>query len=787
MTNPLLQAAHRKPHETPKQPSDDEQLKSKKPPSTLEALANVLSLPGSSVLDTVTGHNPLDQWLDPIGRNADTNRTTGRQALRQFGLAGDKDTWGNAIAGFAVEAATDPLSYTGIGALTKGGKVLSKAGLLRQGSGVADSLAAKTSKTVQQVLDEADDAQAALRAFRHAGGTDDLLDQPLQSLVKFRLPGSKGVSWSGDAAQPVAKAIDAVADKVLDIPGMRSLRAAFSPAVMNAATKAGQDIAEHRKLAIDDALTDVGHQFAPIVKNNNLDGAKLIFDNVRREASTSGLDLSRFSDSLSPKDVSAALQHSEHLTKASGMAHAGIELLGTNATTNGTGVPLTEALKRLGMDTDAARKNLQDWLGDSLSLDDMSIDENLLADAGRFVRPYTDPEAIGAARKAVETFTRLFKSHVTMPFLSFHSRNLFSGQLQNVLFGASDPTVKGPLAYVKPLTQAYKLRSGRTLKGLSHDIAEFRELGLTDREATEALNNEIFAQRLIGDSQNAADIGKAVPDPATRMPGAPRERNPILQKGALNPLKPEVFIPTRLGGDVAGFVEELNRLAPFIAYRKQGYTADAAANLVKKIQVDYESATHWERKYGRNVVPFWMFASRMVPLVAKELVQHPGGPMAQAVRASGRASQDNPQPHWLRGQTTLPIGAGHIGGLGLMHDDAASLLGAAISGDVTEIAKDVGGRLNPLLKLPIELASGQSLYHSRPYQTLKPDLGATLHNVANGTGRAQPFVSHEAELALRNSPAARYLAALRKLTDHKQDAKQLATSLATGMYYVPRT
>lgn len=782
MNNPLYQAAHRRPQAKPL-PLEDEPPKPKKPPSTLEAVANVLSLPGSSVLDTVTGHNPFDQWLDPIGNAAETNRTTGRQALRQFGLANDKDTWGNAIAGFAVDAVTDPLTYTGIGVLSKGGKALSKAGLLRLGSGVADTLAAKTTKTVRQVLDEADDAQAALRAFRHTGGTDDMLHQPLHSLVDFRLPGSKGVKWNGPSAQPVAKALDAVADKVLDIPGMRNLRAAFSPAVLNATTKAGQDIAEHRRLAVDDALVDIGTQFAPLVKNNDLDGAKRILDGVRNEATNSGLDLSRFNDTMSPTDLSSALQHSEHLTRASGMAHAATELLGTNARTDGTGVPLTAALKRLGMDTDAARKNLQDWVGDS-DLASLSIDENLLEDAGRFVKPYTDPEAIGSARKAIETFNRLFKSHVTMPFPAFHSRNLFSGQLQNVLFGASDPTVKGPLSYVKPLTQAYKLRAGRTLKGLGNDIAEFKELGLTDREATEALNNEIFARGLIGDSQNAADIGKAAPDAATRLPGLPRAANPLLQKGAFNPLKPEVFIPTRLGGDVAGFVEELNRLAPYIAYRKQGYTADAAAELVKKIQVDYSNPTHWETKYGRNFIPFYMFAKGMLPMVAKELAQHPGGPTAQVVKASGRASQDNPQPHWLRGQTTLPISAGgHIGGLGLMHDDAASLLGAAMSGDVAEIAKDVGGRLNPLIKLPIELASGQSLYHGRPYNTVTPDVGGTLHNIAHGTGKPRPAISQETELALRNSPAARYLATLRKLTDPKMERKQLAANLATGLYY----
>ncbi|MEZ6081646.1 MAG: hypothetical protein R3C56_40040 [Pirellulaceae bacterium] len=96
---------------------------------------------------------------------------------------------------------------------------------------------------------------------------------------------------------------------------------------------------------------------------------------------------------------------------------------------------------------------------------------------------------------------------------------------------------------------------------------------------------------------------------------------------------------------------------------------------------------------------------------------------------------------------------------------------------------DIGGRLNPLIKIPLEMASGQSLYHGRPYATVTPDLGKTLHNLAQGKGPEQPAISQEIESAMRNSPAARYLATLRKLTDPIRDRKQLAANLATGLYY----
>lgn len=99
--------------------------------SGLGAAANTLDLPGSSVRDIIGGiqtgdwsrHNPLDQWLDPFGSNAEENRVTGRDLLRNAGAIGKKDTWGNFAGGFGVELVTDPTWLLGgIGLAGKAGK-----------------------------------------------------------------------------------------------------------------------------------------------------------------------------------------------------------------------------------------------------------------------------------------------------------------------------------------------------------------------------------------------------------------------------------------------------------------------------------------------------------------------------------------------------------------------------------------------------------------------------------------------------------------------------------------
>ena len=97
--------------------------------NTVAAVGNLLDLPGSSVRDVMTGRNPLDQWLDPFGRQAETNRISGRDMLREKGLVGKEDNWKNFIGGMALEIATDPTTYLGIGALSRAGKAFSSIGV----------------------------------------------------------------------------------------------------------------------------------------------------------------------------------------------------------------------------------------------------------------------------------------------------------------------------------------------------------------------------------------------------------------------------------------------------------------------------------------------------------------------------------------------------------------------------------------------------------------------------------------------------------------------------------
>jgi hypothetical protein len=78
----------------------------------LGGVGNVLDLPSSSVRDALAFRNPFDQYLTPT---SDENRTSGRELLRNYGLAGQHDTWGNFLGGMAAETAMDPTNLLGGG------------------------------------------------------------------------------------------------------------------------------------------------------------------------------------------------------------------------------------------------------------------------------------------------------------------------------------------------------------------------------------------------------------------------------------------------------------------------------------------------------------------------------------------------------------------------------------------------------------------------------------------------------------------------------------------------
>ena len=197
--------------------------------SGLSTAGWVLDTPGALVRGVLAG-----KPLSFLGSSDD--RVTGRELLRQYGMAGNQDTWGNFGGGVAAEILLDPLTYGtlglsavfGQGAKSAAGRAAAAAGLMRDAAlDSVDNLGAlrlarglpayaddlprvreynrlSTPNTLlSQIADPAarQAAEARLQTqFQRFGVGPNGMDEAVGVLDDFRIPGTNiGFSVGGGA------------------------------------------------------------------------------------------------------------------------------------------------------------------------------------------------------------------------------------------------------------------------------------------------------------------------------------------------------------------------------------------------------------------------------------------------------------------------------------------------------------------------------------------------------------------------------------------------------------
>lgn len=180
---------------------------------------------------------------------------------------------------------------------------------------------------------------------------------------------------------------------------------------------------------------------------------------------------------------------------------------------------------------------------------------------------------------------------------------------------------------------------------------------------------------------------------------------------------------------------------------------------------------------------------------AKELATRPGGPMAQTIRATADMQDKDPTtPEYVQQTTSIPLGQladgsqRYLTGLGLMHEGPLSYLGGGTQGALMQTMSQV----NPLIKAPVEWATGESFFQRGPMGgrdlgDLDPTVGRTLSNIGvmtgmmpEGSGPVRFPGQKQAEFILGNSPISRALTTARSLTDTRKSAPAKALNFLTG-------
>lgn len=254
--------------------------------SGIAGLGWILDTPGAMVRGGLSGG--LGKAFSALGETSE-ERITGRELLRQNGMVGDEDTWGNFAGGLASEVLLDPTTYLslglnqvlGKGAKTVAGAAAGRAGLLEG----ADLAAHGSSRGIRQFLRESTPrslisssgdsaAQAdALRKFLQAGGVDTNLDQPITAMNRLGFLGwDKGAAdlYGKGVGDWVAKASDSLGEASKTAPMIgplyRGAQKIFNPDVLGFTDNERQweargVVAAGRKRAVQDRRTLAGLQF----------------------------------------------------------------------------------------------------------------------------------------------------------------------------------------------------------------------------------------------------------------------------------------------------------------------------------------------------------------------------------------------------------------------------------------------------------------------------------------------------------------------------------------------
>ena len=338
-----------------------------------------------------------------------------------------------------------------------------------------------------------------------------------------------------------------------------------------------------------------------------------------------------------------------------------------------------------------------------------------LAEIVQNVHRAQDPLIVKELSKFLSTYTKFFKGYATLS-PGFHVRNAMTNGF--MLFAAG-----GRPQFLADGLQWSKSWTGASAAGRTFD----QWIATVPQAQREAVRQAMMA--------SAASGGGLVDE--------------ALSQGAL--------WGTKTSKKVGQWLEQHSRF--LLAYDgiRSGMDMQQAAARVRRFLVDYENVSNADLVL-RQIIPFWMWASRNLPMQLLNIWQNPRSYQIYGALKRNLEDDENqvPVPLWMRemGAFRLPFGKNIYAtpdfGFNRLNQDIEQLR------DPARFASN----MNPLIRLPIELMGDRQLYSGRPFSdqpvevqggpssVIQPLLQALGYGETGPTGRK--FVDDKAYYALRS-------------------------------------
>lgn len=461
-------------------------------------------------------------------------------------------------------------------------------------------------------------------------------------------------------------------------------------------------------------------------------------------------------------------------------------------------VKLPDYYRAAGMNPQASLEYLASMTGKSVDeLKTLAVPLEI-SNAVQATRNFKDdPRWLGALGDLSDQLTSFWKQSVTLPFPGFAARNHFSGQYVNGTSGLM-PTLSHAQRYAQHYQQSLAMLRGSIDPALERELLTYDVFN--PRQLFEGVESGPYAK--FGSAQpanpldwqttwqqSAQDVAQAQPFHETLAEIAGRQVPYADRIPAMSGERTAVGAVLGTGAKANQWVEFMNRVPMFQYLKAEGWTAQAAAAKVKELQVDYSRLAPFEKQIMRRLVPFYGWQRAIAPVIMQNLLERPGGAMGMTIRASRLASgADASTPDYVSETLAVPNpfktppegGQSFLAGFGLPHESLAQY-GTSLRG----AGREVLSQLNPLIKAPMEWATGQSFFQTgangmgRPLDDMDPVIGRTLSNLA---GYEKPvklpgLIEHLAS----NSPVSRLLTTGRQLSDPRKTAIDHLLNLTTGV------
>lgn len=343
------------------------------------------------------------------------------------------------------------------------------------------------------------------------------------------------------------------------------------------------------------------------------------------------------------------------------------------------------------------------------------------------IKRIENPKVAKNLERTIGSFNRFFKSYATAT-PGFHVRNAISNAFQLLAAGVDFENVAPAL---KHYNNYWRINRRRVQQGLEALTPGQYARSLTDVPYAE---RELIRSALLSVDLEATQFAEAIGSASGRVGITGKELGPDAILGGVRSIP---GTPIRASRKLGQLVEGTNRFILTYDGLRKGLNPSEAFARTNKFLFDYSDLSSTDRVV-RQIIPFWMWTSRNLPLQLENMLTNPRAYSWYSSLKKNLMDEEQPEylPNYLKRGGAFTVGGmvvePNLGFPGAGQpsplEEIAKLPLYAVTGNETAVQesfRNLLGSSSPIVQAPIEYATGTNLFGGYPlvseYSKLTPE------------------------------------------------------------------